>query len=178
MAQQHPTTGAEVMSESNDTVTPTEALAEWLHGRAIGHMTDEDGCDIGCAGHADDAAELLALTNSAQSASTQEENDRLRAEVTRQYNVGFKRGQAQSASTQEVERLRAAHIESERQLRAAWDRVALAETQVEQLRAALAEAREDVASWGAYASDYFQEKWDLAGDLARIDAALEARTPR
>jgi hypothetical protein len=44
--------------------------------------------------------------------------------------------------------------------------------EVERLREALKEAREDVASWGAYASDYFQEKWNLAGDLARIDAAL------
>jgi hypothetical protein len=40
------------------------------------------------------------------------------------------------------------------------------------LREALTEAREDVAHWGGYASDYFKEKHDLAGDLARIDAAL------
>jgi hypothetical protein len=45
---------------------------------------------------------------------------------------------------------------------------------VEDLREALVEAREDVAEWGAYASPYFQEKWDLAGDLARIDAALSS----
>lgn len=37
---------------------------------------------------------------------------------------------------------------------------------------ALEEAREDVASWGAYASDYFQQKWNLQGDLDRIDATL------
>lgn len=36
----------------------------------------------------------------------------------------------------------------------------------------LREARDDVESWGAYASDYFTEKHDLAGDLARIDAIL------
>ena len=37
---------------------------------------------------------------------------------------------------------------------------------------ALEEARELVESWGAYASQYFQEKHDLAGDLIRLDAAL------
>jgi hypothetical protein len=37
---------------------------------------------------------------------------------------------------------------------------------------ALAEARDDMAGWGAYASDYFQEKWDLAGDLVKIDKIL------
>jgi hypothetical protein len=42
----------------------------------------------------------------------------------------------------------------------------------DRLREALLEAREDVAHWGGYASDYFREKHDLAGDLARIDAAL------
>lgn len=41
-----------------------------------------------------------------------------------------------------------------------------------ELRAALIEAREDLNSWGAYASGYFQKKWDLAGDLARIDATI------
>jgi hypothetical protein len=40
------------------------------------------------------------------------------------------------------------------------------------LVAALIEARELIVSWAAYASDYFQEKWDLAGDLATIDAIL------
>ena len=40
------------------------------------------------------------------------------------------------------------------------------------LREALVEARDDVASWGEYASPYFQEKWDLKGNLARIDALL------
>jgi hypothetical protein len=40
------------------------------------------------------------------------------------------------------------------------------------LAAALAEAREDMAGWGAYASDYFTEKWNLAGDLAKCDAVL------
>lgn len=51
-------------------------------------------------------------------------------------------------------------------------RLALAEDDSRRLRDALRQAREDLESWGAYASDYFKEKWDLAGDLARIDAEL------
>jgi len=51
-----------------------------------------------------------------------------------------------------------------------------AAVEIERLRAALREARDDVDSWGAYASPYFQEKWDLEGDLARIDAALKENT--
>ena len=51
---------------------------------------------------------------------------------------------------------------------AAWNRRA-SDTEIERLRAALVEARDDV---GRYASPYFQEKWDLEGNIARIDAAL------
>lgn len=40
------------------------------------------------------------------------------------------------------------------------------------LAAALQEAREDMADWAAYASEYFTEKWNLAGDLAKCDAML------
>jgi hypothetical protein len=37
---------------------------------------------------------------------------------------------------------------------------------------ALKEAREAVQAWADYVPEYFQQKHDLAGDLARIDAAL------
>jgi hypothetical protein len=43
---------------------------------------------------------------------------------------------------------------------------------IAQLEAALADAIECVGSWAAYASPYFQEKHDLAGDIARLQAAL------
>jgi hypothetical protein len=43
------------------------------------------------------------------------------------------------------------------------------------LVAALQEAREMVAGWAEYADKYFQEKHDLKGDLARLDAALAGR---
>ncbi len=45
----------------------------------------------------------------------------------------------------------------------------------ERLRTALRDARECVQAWSGYASEYFREKHDLAGDLARIDAALEEK---
>ena len=41
------------------------------------------------------------------------------------------------------------------------------------LRAELRFARDEVDDWGAYASDYFKTKHDLAGTLARLDAALK-----
>lgn len=39
---------------------------------------------------------------------------------------------------------------------------------------ALKDARELVAHWGAYASQYFQEKHDLAGDLKTLDEVIRA----
>jgi len=48
-----------------------------------------------------------------------------------------------------------------------------AEHQRDDLRAALVQAREDMIGWAAYADAYYQDKWDLAGDIAAIDAALE-----
>ncbi|ENB9667656.1 hypothetical protein ABJB81_006081 [Pseudomonas putida] len=45
----------------------------------------------------------------------------------------------------------------------------------EALRSALLEASEEVATWGAYASEYFQEKHDLAGCVAKIHAAAMAK---
>ncbi|MBZ3666250.1 hypothetical protein [Pseudomonas monteilii] len=41
----------------------------------------------------------------------------------------------------------------------------------EVLRKALLEASEEVATWGAYASEYFQQKHDLSGCVAKIHAA-------
>jgi hypothetical protein len=38
----------------------------------------------------------------------------------------------------------------------------------------LAEAVDDIEHWGSYAGEYFQEKWNLAGDLAKYRAALDS----
>ena len=39
------------------------------------------------------------------------------------------------------------------------------------LRAALLEAADDIEHWGGYASDGFQQRWDLAGDIKRARSA-------
>ena len=44
--------------------------------------------------------------------------------------------------------------------------------QRDELLAALKDAREMVDDWGAYASNYMQEKHDLDGDLDRLDAVI------
>lgn len=43
---------------------------------------------------------------------------------------------------------------------------------VSELVEALREARDNMAAWASYASDYFQEKHDLDGDLDKIDTVL------
>jgi hypothetical protein len=42
----------------------------------------------------------------------------------------------------------------------------------DRLRAALGEAIDDIDDWASYASDYFRDKHDLAGTLAKHRAAL------
>ncbi len=49
------------------------------------------------------------------------------------------------------------------------------EAQNRELRDLLAEAIEDIDSWASYASDYFQQKHDLAGTLAKYRAALQEK---
>ena len=44
--------------------------------------------------------------------------------------------------------------------------------EIEKLRAALRFAMDAVEHWASYASPYFQEKHDLAGDLQELRAAL------
>ena len=46
--------------------------------------------------------------------------------------------------------------------------------QVERMREALTDAIDTVDFWAAYASDYFKDKHDLEGDLARLRAARAA----
>lgn len=44
------------------------------------------------------------------------------------------------------------------------------------LESALREAADDIESWGAYAAEYFQTKWNLAGDVARARAIAAGTT--
>ena len=46
----------------------------------------------------------------------------------------------------------------------------------ERLRKALRDAIEAIEAWGSYASDYFKDKHDFDGDVARARAALEDET--
>jgi chromosome segregation ATPase len=54
------------------------------------------------------------------------------------------------------------------------ERIAELEAQIAAKDAALRDARDSLTAWAAYASDYFKDKHDYEGDLARIDAALAA----
>ena len=51
------------------------------------------------------------------------------------------------------------------------DRVAELTAEVERLRNLLGDAADEIQNWGAYASEYFQEKHDLAGCVAEFKAA-------
>lgn len=66
---------------------------------------------------------------------------------------------------------------TKRDLTLAADRVAAAEARLAEVEQALRDAIECVESWAAYASGYFQEKHDLAGDLARLRAVLDKEEP-
>ena len=43
--------------------------------------------------------------------------------------------------------------------------------EVERLRALLSEAADTIEDWGGYASEYFQDKHDLAGDVTKFREA-------
>lgn len=54
----------------------------------------------------------------------------------------------------------------------AYERVnAELKAEVDGLRKSLLDAAEEIDAWGSYASDYFQEKHDLAGCVAKFHAA-------
>lgn len=48
----------------------------------------------------------------------------------------------------------------------------LAADRIEELESALREAIGDIEDWASYADDYFKDKHDLAGDLAKHRRAL------
>lgn len=53
-------------------------------------------------------------------------------------------------------------------LAAACNELAAANAEIDRLRSLLAEAHEAVESWGAYAGDYFQEKWGWRQDVEKF----------
>lgn len=54
----------------------------------------------------------------------------------------------------------------------AFEAVQCKSQEILRLRMALIDAKVAIQDWGAYADKYFQEKWDLAGDIKAIDDAL------
>ncbi len=67
-------------------------------------------------------------------------------------------------------------LEAERRIkRITADEIGKLKAENEALRKTLLEASEEVATWGEYASEYFQKKHDLAGCVAKIHAAAMAK---
>lgn len=79
----------------------------------------------------------------------------------------------ESASSPEMQEADDCIVSARAALDALLARCEQAEEEARRLKDALCGAREAVIEWGAYASDYFVEKHDLAGDIAEIDAALK-----
>lgn len=77
-----------------------------------------------------------------------------------------------AAKDAEIERLRAEVDEWKRRGEAYFQTAEQQGKRAEQLAEALREARDMVEDWAGYASEYFQNKHDLAGDLAKLDTAL------
>ena len=57
------------------------------------------------------------------------------------------------------------------------DRLQSLWAEIDRLRDLLSEAVEDIQSWGGYASEYFQDKHDLKGCIARYRSALDVGVP-
>ena len=107
----------------------------------------------------------------------------LQADRDQQYDMKVKAREQRDVVTAENQRLRKAltrHVctgmtdaqrtaELERYLS---DGIAADKARIAELTEALKNAREMVADWGAYASEYFREKHGLDRDIAELDAAL------
>ena len=70
-----------------------------------------------------------------------------------------------------VERLRQA--ESVKDYFGDWELYKEAANEIERLREKYEEAIDDIEEWGAYASEYFQEKWELKECIEQHRAALK-----
>lgn len=87
------------------------------------------------------------------------------------YSMGFKDGKESQAAT--IAGLQAAVI----QCRSLTELLKPQADRIAELEAALKAAAEDIGDWGAYASQYLQEKWDLAGEVKRYTAIAEGKLP-
>ena len=128
-------------------------------------------------GHSDETLTGYARANVAHAtAPLQAEIEALRAEVERLQEI-VRPKRENECLTLDHWRIRAYYLEGN------WSRCShacaieqtkreQAEARAERLAEALREARDAIEDWAGYASDYFREKHDLAGDLAKIDALL------
>ncbi|MFK7671792.1 hypothetical protein [Pseudomonas lundensis] len=105
------------------------------------------------------------------------DNERLRADYAglARFNPEWDRAAAAQDSVREhmamVVQLKA-EVAGLRTGYEAYERVnAELKAEVEGLRKSLLDAAEEIDAWGSYASDYFQEKHDLAGCVAKFHAA-------
>jgi chromosome segregation ATPase len=102
----------------------------------------------------------------------QKERDDLRVELatTKQINATIQAELVAARNALAAERERFARQDAT--LEDAGRRIINYIAERKRLREALAKARESVAAWGAYSSDYMQAQHELANDLAAIDAVL------
>ncbi|MGO2705614.1 MAG: ead/Ea22-like family protein [Pseudomonas helleri] len=100
------------------------------------------------------------------------ENERLEVEVKRMTSIAYAaHGAFRMETMAERDQLRA-EVAGLRTGYEAYERVnAELKAEVEELRKSLLDAAEEIDAWGSYASDYFQEKHDLAGCVAKFHAA-------
>ena len=56
------------------------------------------------------------------------------------------------------------------QLAAANQTILEQQARIEQLESALSNAADDIQDWGAYASEYFQQRWGLDADVEKYKA--------
>ena len=113
---------------------------------------------------------------------TMAERDQLRAEVAglRTGYEAYEQVNAElKAENERLERNRdmwKGQVERQtEELRLAHEADKLLKSECEGLRESLTHAADEVESWGAYASDYFQQKHDLAGTVLKVRQAAVSK---
>ena len=129
-----------------------------------------------------DCWDRLNVQNKALSDSFRAERDQLRAEVAglRTGYEAYERVNAElKAENERLERNRdmwKGQVERQtEELRLAHEADKLLKSECEGLRESLTHAADEVESWGAYASDYFQQKHDLAGTVLKVRQAAVSK---
>jgi hypothetical protein len=85
---------------------------------------------------------------------------------------GWTKEMAMQNYWQRIAELEAEAQENQQQICNDMKEIRILKAENAKLRELVADAADDVACWGAYASPYFQEKHDLDGDIVKYKAAL------